>query len=151
MITKLYEKLAVVAYPVMFGNQKIKIWREAKDHLEKKPFEYQIDEKLTGLLITDAGGAILAEDLDDINAINFLEADMGMGSPVAGAQVVFSPGSREISEGTKRVIRQAAERYGSSADSILDEIKSRKSLNRKVSGTVKKKRKIDLADLDLDD
>ena len=157
--SRLFERLNVFSYAIYHSEDGFVVWEDQK----KAKKLYTIKESGDRFDIYDPNQIMLAENMTEDRAISFIEADMNIGSPLPNSEIV-SMGRKEgqidtvfvsTSEQTKteRIIAAAAKRQGSEEDvtSILQELAARKKMRQKLNSTVKKKRKFDLDDLDLED
>jgi len=166
----LFERLNVIAYPIYHNDGRFEVWKSQK----KSEHLYTIKEAGEKFNIFDPDQTMLADNMTVAKVMDFIHNDMCIGSPLEGAVVVsmgkpnvvrneqgFATALEDNEEkevefdksSTQEIIEKAAKRQGVEAagTSLLRELAARKEINKRTSGTVKKKRKIDLSDLDLDD
>jgi len=171
----LYEKLQIVAYPVYNSEGFFTIWKDES----KQEKIYTIKEiRDTELFeIYDGKDTLLADKMVPEKVMDFIEADMNVGSPLPGAVLISTSRAKihknaagfvtkiesdesddyapekvvrvdvpiELESDTERIIREAAEKHG--VDNIDGFLKTLRK-PRVVMTTVKKKRSIDIDDLD---
>jgi hypothetical protein len=133
------------------------VWKNAKR--EKKL--YTVKKKENRFEIYDPNQIMLADGLTENRVISFIEADMNIGSPLPNSEIISIGKNDPIDQvmvdaarcSAERDIMKAAKRHGDvgAGMSLLKELAARQKINKKTSGTVKRKRKIDFDDLDLDE
>lgn len=153
IIMDLFHKLNKIAHAIYSSEDKtLRVWETSK----KQKMLYSIVE-MDGKESVDIydRDALIASDMNTDMAVRFIDADLGlknMGPLIERNEHGFATairGGPKIDGRTERVIRQAAEKQGfSGVDRLVKNLGSRKEAG---SRTVKRKRKIDVEDLDLDD
>jgi len=170
----LFERLNVITYPIYHNDGRFEVWKSQ----EKSEHLYTIKEVGEKFDIFDPDQIMLADSMTVNKVMDFIHNDLCIGSPLEGAVVVtmgkpnvvrneqgfvtaLEDNEEEEVEFDKsssafkmqEIIEKAAKRQGVEAagTSLLRELAARKEINKRTSGTVKKKRKIDLDDLDLED
>jgi hypothetical protein len=155
--SKLFRKLNIISHTVYESIGQYVVWKNN----EREEQLYVVKEASDKFDIYDPDKIMLASDMAEDMVINFIEADMNIGSPIPDSHIVSMGGDRidtigvnpEISTKTEKIIAAAAKRNGmeSTGSSLLRELAARKETNKRTSGMVKKKRKFDISDLDLED
>ena len=155
--SKLFRKLNIISHTVY---QSIAQYVICKNN-ERKEQLYIVKESDDKFDIYDPDQAMLASSMTEDKVINFIEADINIGSPIPDSHII-SMGrdvdidirvDTDVSIRTQKVIAAAAKKHGleSTGVSLLQELAMRKETNKRTSGMVKKKRKFDMSDLDLED
>jgi len=150
--SKLFERLNIFTYTIHYSDDsRLVVW---KDH-ERREQLYTIRGE-GKFEIYDPHNMMLADNMTEDKVLDFIEADMGVGSPLPEKidKVFVNTGGKPRTETrTERIINSAAKRHGVdlAGSSLLKDLAARKEINKKTSGMVRKKRKIDISDLDLDE
>lgn len=148
---KLFERLNVFTHTVYHSDgAKFVVWDQ-----EKKNQLYIVKETKERFAIFDPGNIMLADSMTENKVLDYIELDMNVGSPLPNSEIVsmgeIDTIDTELTSGIRKVVENASKRQGSSGISLLQDLAARQKIRKKTSGMVKKKRKFDLADLDLED
>jgi len=157
----LFKKLNVFSHTIYESDPaQYVVWKNQ----EKAQKLYTVCENGDNFDVFNSDQLVLANNVTGKMVINFIEADMDIGSPIPGSQIVSMNGNEiyeepefEEPEGyssnIQSIIIKAAEKNGmaSVGVSLLQDLAARKEINKKTSGVVKRKRKLDISDSDFDD
>ena len=130
MTSNLFQRLNKFSFTIYHSdNKELVVWKDGK----RKEKLYVVKEIDDGFGILGPNESLLAGNMTEDKVIDFIKADMG----------IVSIGNPKV----EKIIAKAAKKHGLDGTSIVEDLKRLS----KTSKTVKKKRKIDVSSLDLED
>ena len=158
MHNDMFRKLNVFSHTVYHSDDGYMIWEDGK---RQKKLYAVIPINDDEFDVFSGDDIPLGNSLKADKVVSFIEADLGIGSPIPDSEIVTMKKIDEVHvdideedmSKTERIIATAAKKHGyeSAGSSLLQDLAARRKMNKGLQGTVKKKRKINLDDLDLDD
>lgn len=143
MIMDIFKRLNSISHTAYYSdNHEYVMWKN--QDREKKLYTIKESGEKFDIFGFDDGR--LAEGMTVDRVVRFLEADLGVASPMKIDVIEVNNSESEI----ENIISAAARRHGtgSAGVSLLQDLAGRKAINQRTSGMVKKKRKITMEDLE---
>lgn len=135
-MNQLFKDLNSISYTTYHSDgRKFIIWKDEKRNIQL----YSVKETGERFDVFDSAGGMLANDLTEDKVVSFIGLDLG--------RIVV--GEANPSK-TEKIMMDAAKRQGSDGSFLKELIAGRQKIREKTSGTVKKKKTIDVSDLDLE-